>query len=71
MVEVEETNVQGVPMRTSRKRSKPYQPATFQANVNKIASVKSTALLLADPAMMKFQFNRAPPKAARPTNAPR
>src|SRR4051812_10067625 len=34
------------------------------------AAANSRPLLLADPAMMKFQFMVAPTKAATPTNAP-
>src|SRR4051794_22112478 len=36
-----------------------------------MASVNSRPLVLADPAMMKFQFMNAPKKAAMPVRAPR
>src|SRR5690606_29318779 len=52
-------------------RSAPYQPATFQANISTIAITNKSALVLAVPAIMKFQFRVAPKKAAIPTNAPK
>src|SRR6266540_2624984 len=63
--------VQGVPIIGSRKRSRPYQPATFQARIKTIPSISSTGLVLAAPAIRKFQFSSAPKNAAMPTNAPR
>src|SRR6266540_4647352 len=63
--------VQGVPISGSRKRSRPYQPATFQAKIKTIPSISSTGLVLALPAIRKFQFSRTPKNAATPTNAPR
>src|SRR6266545_2558318 len=63
--------VQGVPTIGSRKRSRPYQPPTFQAKIKTIPSISSTGLVLAAPAIMKFQFISAPKNAAMPTNAPR
>src|SRR6266545_6127631 len=63
--------VQGVPISGSRKRSRPYQPATFQARIKTIPSISSTGLVLALPAIRKFQFSRTPKNAATPTNAPR
>src|SRR5947208_648083 len=38
--------------------------------MSRTAAANSRPLLLADPAMMKFQFMVAPTKAATPTNAP-
>ena len=62
---------QGVPRMGSSQRSTPHQPATFHASISKIAMVKSSAFVLAAPAMMKFQFMKPPKKAAMPVKTPR
>ena len=58
-------------MAGNKNRSRPHQPAFFQAKIRKIEMVNKTGLTLADPASMKFQFIKPPKKAATPTNAPR
>lgn len=64
-------HVHGVPIFRRSQRSKPYQSATFYSSMSKIDSAKSSALVLAVPAIIKFQFMKPPAKAAMPTKAPR
>ena len=45
-------------------------PDTFQARISVTAAMKSKGLLLAEPAIMKFQFIKPPKKAAIPAKAP-
>jgi hypothetical protein len=62
---------QGVPSNGSSQRSNPHQPAVFQARISRIERVKSKGFVLAVPAIIKFQFRKAPAKATMPTKAPR
>src|SRR5690606_3040022 len=61
---------QGVPNFNSTQRSKPYHPATFQANIKKKLSNNSLGLELTVPAKRKATFITAPKKAAIPVNMP-
>jgi hypothetical protein len=59
-----------VPTAGSSQRSTPHQPAVFQAIINNMLMANITGLVLAVPAIMKFQFMNAPAKAEMPTNTP-
>src|SRR5574338_189876 len=62
---------QGVPSKGKTKRSRPQYPAVFQARIKIIERGNNTGLMLAVPAIMKFQFIRPPKKAATAVNRPR
>jgi len=49
----------------------PYHPAVFQARIRRIERRHITGLVLADPAIMKFQFMKPPKKAAKPVSKPK
>lgn len=61
----------GDPSNGSSLRSKPHQPAVFQAKTSRTARKNRTGFVLAEPAIIKFQFMKPPKIAAMPVNIPR